>query len=84
MVLDLEDEYVEEEYYLEDMIVIFDDGYYDEGGVAVDNIGEGDQAIVEEDVFNYEDVDSDLQIFFSWGFVKDGCIKLDFSFVVSG
>jgi len=84
MVSDPEDEYAEEEYYPEDTTATFDDGYYDEGGAAVDNTGEGDQAIAEEDAPNYEDADSDLQTSSSRGPAKDGRIKPDFSSVASG
>jgi hypothetical protein len=84
MVSDPEDEYAEEEYYPEDTTATFDDGYYGEGGAAVDNTGEGDQAITEGDEPAYEDADSDLQTSSSRGPAKDGRIKPDFSSVASG
>jgi len=84
MVTEPDDEYAEEEYYPEDTTATFDDGYYDEGEATIDNTGDGDQAIAEEDAPNYEDADSDLQTSSSRGPAKDGRIKPDFSSVASG
>lgn len=88
MVTEPEDEYPEEEYYPEDTTATFDDGYYDEGGAASDNVDsdtdEGGQAGYEEAEPAYEDADSDLQSSSRGPGSTSGKAASDYASVASG